>query len=100
MKFSLWLENRESEYDYKGKTIKTWGKILLKKAIKHLGEFRGESKDKLMKHLDLLTRELPRHPKQMSKDRISKDEFSIIVMDYLGNHDRFNDPVQKLLKVM
>jgi hypothetical protein len=100
MKFSLWLENRGGLYNYKGKTIKTWGKILLKKAIKHMGDFREESKDKLMRDLDVLMRELPRHPKQMGKDKISKDEFSIIVMDYLGNHDRFNDPVQNLLKVM
>jgi len=100
MKFSLWLENREGEYAFKGKTIKTWGKMLLRKAIKHMGDFREENKDKLMRQLDVLMQELPKHPKQMGKDRISKDEFSMIVMDYLGNHDKFHDPVQKLLKVM
>jgi len=97
MKFSSWLVERVEEYEYEGKTIKDWGMLLLKKAMEDLGKYSRKSQQKLMVDLDYLMQRLPSHSKQMSKDKISKDEFSIIVMDYLGNHDKFNDPVQKLL---
>lgn len=92
-RFKTWLEN---EYHNKNNmTILDWANHLGELAYRHRTEINDVHK--LINQLETISAALPEILEQENNKIVSKEEFTNIINDILGNHMDFDDPINQLL---